>query len=185
MLFYSRKFQVHFQPIKLRTSFMFVPTWTQSWLHLKCNPPTKHSRFNENSFLNFHNNRLAEKCVVSFIHIYLRRGDATRNFFFLPKHWANKKERKISEMLFSINRDCCLEMAFFSGWRWFFKILIKFILHVCTQPHIMAVVFHIFGFGAHEEKRKRKKILFLVFLIKNEENSCSWKIIKNNYRREK
>jgi hypothetical protein len=73
----------------------------------------KHSPFNENSFLNFHNNRLAEKCVVSFIQHFIYDAETQRETFSSLKHTEQTaKTRKKRKMLFSINRDCCLEMAF-------------------------------------------------------------------------
>lgn len=137
--------------------------------------PMKHSRFNENSSLNFHNNRLAEKCVVSFIHFYLRveRKNATRNFFFIFfKHQTNRE-------CFSLSIEIAVWRWLF-GWRWFLKVLIKFILHVCA-PHISSLSYFIF-LSWHKEE---KILVFSGIFNKEWGKFMLRKIIKNNYRNEK
>lgn len=89
-------------------------------------------------------------------------------------------------MLFSINEIAVWRWLF--GWRWFLKILIKFILHVCA-PHIMldavVVVSHIFllplslfHIKAHEEGKRK---FFSGIFNKEWGKFMLWKIIKNNY----
>jgi hypothetical protein len=62
----------------------------------------KHSRFNENSFLNFHNNRLAEKCVVSFIQHFIYDAETQRETFSSLKHTeqTTRKKREKTENAF-------------------------------------------------------------------------------------
>lgn len=126
--------------------------------------------------------------MCSFIYSHLFTTVRRRNeklflpFFFVFNRTNIRKEKKVK--CFSLSIEIAVWRWLF-GWRWFFKILIKFIVHVCAPaPHIMAVVFHIFAcYG--DGTWGRRKTAFSGIFNKEWGKFMLWKIIKNNYRNEK